>query len=247
MIDGVAVYPLKKIPDERGAVMHMLRSDDPHFERFGEIYFSCVNPGAIKGWHLHTRIGLNYAVVSGMVKVVIYDDRAGSPTKGELTELFVGDEDHDDMGFRIFGELDPGMKDRVVYQAAYSRVGDTTFNGLWQGVEDEGKIETETIDVNVGYRYPFTEKFSAGGRIGATYVDVNETEDFGGEPYASSASETIPYGGLVARFAVNESWGITAFYDHYPDVGKVGQTGEGDLEVFGVSFDFRFGGSNSDD
>jgi dTDP-4-dehydrorhamnose 3,5-epimerase len=94
MIDGVAVHPLKKIPDERGAVMHMLRSDAPHFERFGEIYFSCVHPGAIKGWHLHTRIGLNYAVISGMVKVVLYDDRDGSPTKGELMELFVGDQNY---------------------------------------------------------------------------------------------------------------------------------------------------------
>jgi dTDP-4-dehydrorhamnose 3,5-epimerase len=94
MIDGVAVYPLKKIPDERGSVMHMLRCDAPHFERFGEIYFSCVHPGAIKGWHLHTRMSLNYAVVTGMIKLVLFDDRDGSPTKGELMELFVGDHNY---------------------------------------------------------------------------------------------------------------------------------------------------------
>ena len=94
MIDGVAVVPLRKIPDERGCVMHMLRSDAPHFERFGEIYFSCVYPGAIKGWHLHTRMSLNYAVVTGMIKLVLYDDRDGSPTKGELMELFIGDQNY---------------------------------------------------------------------------------------------------------------------------------------------------------
>jgi len=94
MIDGVLVHPLKKIPDERGAVMHMLRCDDPHFERFGEIYFSVVYPGVVKGWHVHSRMTLNYAVVSGVIKLVLYDDRADSPTRGEVQELFVGDSNY---------------------------------------------------------------------------------------------------------------------------------------------------------
>jgi dTDP-4-dehydrorhamnose 3,5-epimerase len=94
MIDGVLVIPLRKIPDERGMVMHMLRCDDPHFERFGEIYFSVVYPGAIKGWHLHKKMTLSYAVVSGMIKLVLYDDRPESPTREELQELFVGDSNY---------------------------------------------------------------------------------------------------------------------------------------------------------
>src|SRR5215510_13008959 len=68
MIHGVLVHPLRQIPDERGKVMHMLRCDDPHFERFGEIYFSVVYPGVIKGWHLHREMTLNYAVVAGTIK-----------------------------------------------------------------------------------------------------------------------------------------------------------------------------------
>lgn len=94
MIKGVAVHPLRRIPDERGTVMHMLRADDPHFERFGEIYFSTVYPGTVKGWHLHHRMTLNYAVVSGMVKLVLYDDRGDSPTRHELMELFLGDQNY---------------------------------------------------------------------------------------------------------------------------------------------------------
>jgi len=93
MIKGVEVRALRQIPDERGKVMHMLRRDDPWFESFGEIYFSVVYPGAIKGWHLHTRMTLNYAVVSGMIKLVLYDDRADAPTRGEIQEIFTG-EDH---------------------------------------------------------------------------------------------------------------------------------------------------------
>ncbi len=94
MIDGVVVKPLRRIPDERGFIMHMLRRDDPDFEQFGEIYFSTVYPGAIKAWHLHKEMTLNYAVIVGMVKLVLYDDREGSPTQGELQELYIGRENY---------------------------------------------------------------------------------------------------------------------------------------------------------
>ncbi len=94
MIEGVKVKPLRKICDERGMVMHMLRRDDADFEAFGEIYFSCVYPDAIKAWHLHKQMTLNYAVIQGMIKFVLYDDRADSPTKGELMELFIGEDNY---------------------------------------------------------------------------------------------------------------------------------------------------------
>ena len=94
MIDGVNVRQLRQISDERGKIMHMLRSDAPWFEKFGEIYFSVVYPGVVKGWHLHTRMTLNYAVVTGMVKLVLYDDREGSSTRGELAELFSGEDNY---------------------------------------------------------------------------------------------------------------------------------------------------------
>jgi dTDP-4-dehydrorhamnose 3,5-epimerase len=91
MIDGAGVYPLRQIPDERGKIMHMLRVDDPHFERFGEIYFSMIYPGIIKGWHRHSVVTLNYAVLIGTIKLVMFDDRAGSPTRGRVVELFPGE------------------------------------------------------------------------------------------------------------------------------------------------------------
>jgi len=94
MIEGVRITPLRQIPDERGKIMHMLRESDPHFERFGEIYFSCVEPGAIKGWHIHKEMILNYAVPFGKIKFVLYDDRPDSPTRGELMELFLGPDNY---------------------------------------------------------------------------------------------------------------------------------------------------------
>lgn len=90
MIEGVKITPLRQILDERGKVMHMLRNNDAHFQSFGEIYFSCVYPGAIKAWHLHKEMTLNYAVPHGRIKLVLFDNREGSRTQGEIQEIFLG-------------------------------------------------------------------------------------------------------------------------------------------------------------
>lgn len=94
MIKDVNLIPLKQIPDERGKIMHMLRCDDPHFKKFGEIYFSVAYPGVIKGWHLHKKMTLNYAVIQGMIKLVLYDNRDDSPTKDKVQEIFTGEDNY---------------------------------------------------------------------------------------------------------------------------------------------------------
>ena len=94
MIDGVIVNSLKQIADERGKVMHMMRDDSEGFVGFGEIYFSCVYPEAIKGWHIHKKMTLNYTVPQGAIKFVLFDDRSGSPTKGEVQEIFLGPDNY---------------------------------------------------------------------------------------------------------------------------------------------------------
>ena len=94
MIDGVIITSLKQITDERGSVMHMLRQDWPVFDEFGEIYFSTVHPGVVKGWHIHSRMTLNYAVPVGRIKFVLYDDREQSSTKGVVDEIFMGPDNY---------------------------------------------------------------------------------------------------------------------------------------------------------
>ncbi len=94
MIAGVKVTPLRQFLDERGKVMHMLKVGDPAFQQFGEIYFSCVYPGAIKGWHIHKEMTLNYAVPHGHIKFVLYDERPASPTRGEIQEIFMGPDNY---------------------------------------------------------------------------------------------------------------------------------------------------------
>ena len=94
MIHDVKITPLKIISDNRGKVMHMLRTDSQVFEKFGEIYFSTIYHQSIKGWHLHKESVLNYVCIKGKVKLVLFDNRKESSTKGVYQELILSPEDY---------------------------------------------------------------------------------------------------------------------------------------------------------
>jgi dTDP-4-dehydrorhamnose 3,5-epimerase len=91
MIEGVKIKKLKVIPDERGRVMEIFRCDDEFFQKFGQTYMTTNYPGVVKAWHYHKIQSDNVCCVSGMIKLVMYDPREDSPTKGEITELFIGE------------------------------------------------------------------------------------------------------------------------------------------------------------
>lgn len=91
MIDGVKVKQLKVIPDERGRLMEILRIDDDLFDRFGQVYMTTAYPGVVKAWHYHKIQDDRFAVVKGMMKLVLFDDREDSSTRGEINEFFLGE------------------------------------------------------------------------------------------------------------------------------------------------------------
>lgn len=90
LIHEVNIKPLKVLCDERGRLMEMLRSDDALFKRFGQMYLTTAYPGAVKAWHYHRLQWDHFVVVAGMMKVVLFDPREGSPTRGEVNEFFMG-------------------------------------------------------------------------------------------------------------------------------------------------------------
>jgi dTDP-4-dehydrorhamnose 3,5-epimerase len=90
MIHGVLISPLNQFSDQRGSVLQMLRSDAPEFVNFGECYFSEVLPGAIKAWKRHRAQTQNLAVPVGRIRLVIYDGRESSTTRGEVRVLELG-------------------------------------------------------------------------------------------------------------------------------------------------------------
>ena len=90
-IDGVAIKQLTVIPDERGFVMELLRCDDEIYRGFGQVYLSVAYPGVVKGWHYHKAQTDYFTVVKGMLKVVLFDLRETSKTRGEINEFFIGE------------------------------------------------------------------------------------------------------------------------------------------------------------
>ncbi len=91
VIEGVVVKELELHPDERGWLMEILRNDDPFFENFGQAYLTTTYPGVVKAWHYHMEQTDMIACLKGMIKLAIYDDREGSPTKGVMNEFFIGE------------------------------------------------------------------------------------------------------------------------------------------------------------
>jgi len=91
MIEGIKVKQLKVIPDERGRLMEMLRCDDEIYIKFGQVYMTTTYPQVIKAWHYHKLQYDSFVVIKGMIKLVCYDSRDNSPTKGEVNEFFVGE------------------------------------------------------------------------------------------------------------------------------------------------------------
>ncbi len=92
MIHGVKTKALTLIPDERGFLFEILRTDDEIFEQFGQIYLTYAYPGVVKGWHYHKKQTDFFCCVKGMIKLVLFDSREGSPTKGEVNEFFIGEQ-----------------------------------------------------------------------------------------------------------------------------------------------------------
>ncbi|RMG57243.1 MAG: dTDP-4-dehydrorhamnose 3,5-epimerase [Deltaproteobacteria bacterium] len=126
MIEGVVIKKLRVIPDERGRLMEILRSDDDLFIRFGQVYMTTGYPGVVKAWHYHRKQWDNFCVVKGMMKVVLYDAREDSPTKGELMELFMGE--HNPILVRIPPLVYHGFKTISENEAILINIPTETYN-----------------------------------------------------------------------------------------------------------------------
>jgi len=87
MIEGVKIKELKIIPDERGRLMEILRSDDELFEKFGQVYMTTVKPGIVKAWHYHKLQRDNFCCVKGEIRLGLYDARKKSLTFGKTMDM----------------------------------------------------------------------------------------------------------------------------------------------------------------
>lgn len=64
-----------------GDVLHGVKSTDKHFKKFGEIYFSWINPGHTKGWKKHKKMTMGLMVPVGEVEFCFCDPSGFKLTK----------------------------------------------------------------------------------------------------------------------------------------------------------------------
>ena len=91
MIEGVATKKLRLLVDERGWLMEILRNDWDVFDRFGQVYVTAAYPNVVKAWHMHKKQTDHVVCVKGLVKLVLYDGRDETKTKGEINEFVIGE------------------------------------------------------------------------------------------------------------------------------------------------------------
>jgi dTDP-4-dehydrorhamnose 3,5-epimerase len=91
-IEGVRVRFAITHPDERGEICEIY---DPawgfHDAPLVYAYQLCIRPRRVKGWVVHMKQDDRLFVSLGVVKVVLYDDRADSPTNGLINEICLGE------------------------------------------------------------------------------------------------------------------------------------------------------------
>ena len=144
LIEGVRTKALKVISDERGRLMEMLRADDELFEKFGQVYLTTAYPGAVKAWHYHETQVDHFVCVHGMMKVVLYDEREGSPTRGRVNEFFLGV--HNPMLLRIPAGVYHGFKCVSEHEALIVNVPTEVY-----GYERPDEFRVDAHDPRIPY------------------------------------------------------------------------------------------------
>ena len=127
LIQGVKTKKLAVHCDERGRLMEMLRADDPEMDvRFGQVYLTTAYPGVVKAWHYHHKQTDHFVCTRGMMKVVLFDDREGSPTRGTINEFFIGE--HNPMVVEIPRLVYHGFKCISDYEATVINITTECYN-----------------------------------------------------------------------------------------------------------------------
>ncbi len=142
LIHGARTKPLRVIPDERGRLMEMLRCDDDLFKGFGQLYLTTAYPGVVKAWHYHKKQWDHFVCIRGMMKVVLFDTRPESPTKGQANEFFLGE--HNPLLLQIPPLVYHGFKCISDYEAVVVNCPSQTYN---HADPDEFRVDPHSNDI----------------------------------------------------------------------------------------------------
>jgi dTDP-4-dehydrorhamnose 3,5-epimerase len=92
LIEGVRIRRAITHPDARGTVCEVYNPAwGIHEAPLVYVYQTTIRPHRIKGWVLHREQDDRLFFSLGTVKIVLYDDRPGSPTHKMLNEIHLGE------------------------------------------------------------------------------------------------------------------------------------------------------------
>ena len=121
MIRGVVIKKVVKHKDERGFFAELVKLGEDTFHEVLQTSYSETKPGVIKPWHIHN-YKETWCIIKGRAKVVLYDMRPNSPTKGKTQVIYTGEDNM--MVIAIPGEVAHGYKPLgrknmgIIYHAA---------------------------------------------------------------------------------------------------------------------------------
>jgi|SRR3989344_4344949 len=121
MIDGVVTKKVIKHSDEHGFFTELIKFGEDTFHEVLQTSYSETKPGIIKAFHIHD-YWETWCVTRGQAKVVLYDCRPDSKTKGKTQIIYTGEVNM--MVIAIPGEVAHGYKvlgDKnmgIIYHAA---------------------------------------------------------------------------------------------------------------------------------
>jgi len=92
MIEGVKIKKLVVHKDKRGFFSEIIRQSDDIFKnKFAQISHSLARQGIFKAWHLHKKQTEWMCVLTGDIKLVLYDTQKKSKTCGKIQEIKMGE------------------------------------------------------------------------------------------------------------------------------------------------------------
>ncbi|MDT5029326.1 MAG: dTDP-4-dehydrorhamnose 3,5-epimerase [Micromonosporaceae bacterium] len=91
-IDGVGFRPVRPVPHEDGTVAEIARAAwDEIDQPIVQVHLTTTMAGRVRAWGLHRVSTDRLFVIRGLVSIVVYDGRVGSPTVGNLNEFRVSE------------------------------------------------------------------------------------------------------------------------------------------------------------
>lgn len=91
-IDGVRLRLIRPVPHEDGTVAEIARAAWEEIDQpIVQVHLTTTMAGRVRAWGLHQSSTDRLFVVRGLISIVVYDGRLGSPTAGSVNEFRVSE------------------------------------------------------------------------------------------------------------------------------------------------------------